>query len=38
VADALSPFDVTVSRLPLGPAQVLGLLDRSLGPEDGAVT
>lgn len=38
VADALSPFDVTVSRLPLGPAQVLGLLDRSLGPGGGAVT
>jgi aerobic carbon-monoxide dehydrogenase large subunit len=27
VADALSPFGVTVSRLPLGPSQILGLLD-----------
>jgi len=32
------PFDVTISRLPLGPAQVLGLLDRSLGPGGRAVT
>jgi carbon-monoxide dehydrogenase large subunit len=26
VADALSPFGVTVTRLPLGPSQILGLL------------
>ena len=38
VADALSPFGVTITRLPLGPAQVLGLLDRSIGPGGGAVT
>jgi aerobic carbon-monoxide dehydrogenase large subunit len=36
VADALSPFGVTITRLPLGPAEVLGLLDRSLRPEGGA--
>ena len=29
VADALSPFGVTITRLPLGPAQVLDLLARS---------
>jgi aerobic carbon-monoxide dehydrogenase large subunit len=27
VADALAPFDVTITKLPLGPAQILGLLD-----------
>jgi len=27
VADALSPFGVTITRLPLGPSQVLGLLE-----------
>jgi aerobic carbon-monoxide dehydrogenase large subunit len=30
VADALSPFGVTVTRLPLGPAQVVALLGRVL--------
>ncbi|HMF03983.1 MAG TPA: molybdopterin cofactor-binding domain-containing protein, partial [Acidimicrobiia bacterium] len=29
VADALSPFGVTVTRLPLSPAQIVGLLDQS---------
>ena len=28
VADALSPFGVTVTRLPLSPAQIVGLLDQ----------
>jgi CO/xanthine dehydrogenase Mo-binding subunit len=27
VADALSPFGVTITRLPLGPSQVLELLN-----------
>jgi aerobic carbon-monoxide dehydrogenase large subunit len=27
VADALSPFGVTITRLPLGPAQILALID-----------
>jgi len=29
VADALSPFGVTVTALPLGPSEVLGLLARA---------
>jgi len=29
VADALSPFGVTITSLPLGPAQVLELLERT---------
>lgn len=29
VADALSPFGVTVTRLPLSPSQIVSLLDRS---------
>jgi carbon-monoxide dehydrogenase large subunit len=31
VADALSPFRVTVTRLPLGPAQVVALIEGNLG-------
>src|SRR5262249_6677122 len=30
VADALAPFDVTITRLPLTPARILSLLDGSL--------
>src|SRR5262245_55265432 len=29
VADALSPFGVTVTRLPLSPAQIVALVDQS---------
>jgi aerobic carbon-monoxide dehydrogenase large subunit len=28
VADALSPFGVTVTRLPLSPSQIVSLIDR----------
>jgi aerobic carbon-monoxide dehydrogenase large subunit len=31
VADALSPFDVTITRLPIGPSEILGLLEGRLG-------
>jgi CO/xanthine dehydrogenase Mo-binding subunit len=30
VADALSPFGVTITRLPLGPSQVLDLIARDV--------
>jgi aerobic carbon-monoxide dehydrogenase large subunit len=31
VADALSPFGVTITRLPLGPSQIVALLDQRSG-------
>jgi carbon-monoxide dehydrogenase large subunit len=31
VADALSPFGVTVTSLPLGPSQILALLEEGRG-------
>ena len=35
VADALAPFGVTITRLPLSPAAVAGLIDQGRGPETG---
>jgi carbon-monoxide dehydrogenase large subunit len=29
VADALAPFGVTITRLPLGPAQIVGLIEEA---------
>ncbi len=36
VADALSPFGVTITRLPLSPARLVGLLDPSTRAADGS--
>jgi carbon-monoxide dehydrogenase large subunit len=30
IADALAPFNVTITKMPLGPADILALLDESL--------
>jgi carbon-monoxide dehydrogenase large subunit len=30
IADALAPFNVTITRMPLGPADIMALLDESL--------
>ena len=35
VADALAPFGVTITRLPLSPAAIAGLIDLGRGPEIG---
>nr|MDT0665013.1 hypothetical protein [Micromonospora sp. DSM 115978] len=35
VADALAPFDVRVTRLPLSPSRLVGLLDPSTVAEGG---
>ena len=35
VADALAPFGVTITRLPLSPAAIVELIDQAAGPEAG---
>jgi carbon-monoxide dehydrogenase large subunit len=38
VADALAPFGVTITRLPLTPASIVGLIDQATGPMGRAST